>query len=297
MSKQQPVLILQFPSQQVVSDSRGEKSVLINETVESNLTKVNEDRAARREKRAAIREEQLAASVKNKAISILQSNPTVFVPSSESNLISSSTSTVPISDLKRKLASKEQIHAMTALELVSYIIENGPSQPEHVVNSNSSSSQQSGQGVGIHEDSNFADWSTYTNGTVYWSPYDNTYVTIVHGRDSEINKLAETTREEGFRAVEGPKSFKVALTDEKWGDPSRAEWNNLSERTGALVEVNQEIARENIKNGADCLLLFPVYEEKVKEGKTVYKVRLVANGKNQKNVGSTYSATPIVKSC
>jgi hypothetical protein len=38
--------------------------------------------------------------------------------------------------------------------------------------------------------------------------------------------------------------------------------------------------------------LFPVYEEKIKEGAQVKKVRLVCNGKTQQNPGATYSPTP-----
>ena len=39
-------------------------------------------------------------------------------------------------------------------------------------------------------------------------------------------------------------------------------------------------------------MVLAVYEEKIKEGVNVKKVRLVANGKTQAQVGETYAATP-----
>lgn len=80
----------------------------------------------------------------------------------------------------------------------------------------------------------------------------------------EISEQVATTSEVGFRAVEGRNTLKVALRGEHRGDSSRAVSNNHTDL--ALVEVNQVIARENIKNCAKCLLSFPVYYKKVKEG-------------------------------
>jgi len=60
-----------------------------------------------------------------------------------------------------------------------------------------------------------------------------------------------------------------------------------------MVEVNAEVARDCIDNHqADLMYLFPVYEEKLKEGEWVYKVRLVADGRTHHHAGETYSATP-----
>ena len=59
------------------------------------------------------------------------------------------------------------------------------------------------------------------------------------------------------------------------------------------MEVNAELARATIQSqGADLVLLFPVYEKKVKEGKLVHKVRLVGDGRTHYHAGETYSATP-----
>ena len=42
----------------------------------------------------------------------------------------------------------------------------------------------------------------------------------------------------------------------------------------AMVEIDSSLAREAIKiQNADITYLFPVYEEKVKEGSLVHKVR------------------------
>ena len=60
-----------------------------------------------------------------------------------------------------------------------------------------------------------------------------------------------------------------------------------------MVRVNAEVAREAIAhNRADLMYLFPVFEEKLKEGVLVEKVRLVADGRTHNHAGQTYSATP-----
>ena len=47
-----------------------------------------------------------------------------------------------------------------------------------------------------------------------------------------------------------------------------------------------------MEDKADLMYLFPVYEEKIKDGVLVEKVRLVADGRTHTNPGETYSATP-----
>ena len=89
-----------------------------------------------------------------------------------------------------------------------------------------------------------------------------------------------------------PRSFTEALKDPLWGDAARTELNTLIS-TKAIVEINAELARATIQSqGADLVLLFPVYEKKVKEGKLVHKVRLVGDGRTHYHAGDTYSATP-----
>jgi hypothetical protein len=59
------------------------------------------------------------------------------------------------------------------------------------------------------------------------------------------------------------------------------------------MSIDPNIARDIIKTStADLVYLFPVYEEKIKEVKLVYKVRLVGDGRTQYFGGDTYSATP-----
>jgi hypothetical protein len=94
----------------------------------------------------------------------------------------------------------------------------------------------------------------------------------------------------GFKAVTGPRSFEKALKDPKWGEPSRIERETL--RDGPIVQVDESVAREAIAKGADLVKLFPGYEEKIKDGKTVYKVRLVGDGRTHYNAGNTYAETP-----
>jgi hypothetical protein len=77
-----------------------------------------------------------------------------------------------------------------------------------------------------------------------------------------------------------------------WGEAARTEFETLIAGTKAIVEVNQEIALENIRNGSDCLYMLAVYEEKIKDGETIKKVRLVADRRKHLNVGPTYSPTP-----
>jgi hypothetical protein len=66
--------------------------------------------------------------------------------------------------------------------------------------------------------------------------------------------------------------------------------NDLLEK--AMIRVPANVAMEGIARGSDCLTLFPVFESKVREGKLVHKVRLVADGRRRETAGPTYSSTP-----
>jgi hypothetical protein len=98
--------------------------------------------------------------------------------------------------------------------------------------------------------------------------------------------------EEGFKAVtkDVPKSWKEALRSPIWGPASRSEFEEVHSKV--LVNVDRETADELIKNGADVITLFPVYEEKIRDGLTVRKVRLVGDGRTHYSAGKTYAATP-----
>ncbi len=69
-------------------------------------------------------------------------------------------------------------------------------------------------------------------------------------------------------AKDVPKSFAAALQDPKWGDPARLEWATLLEAQ-TLVAADRANALEAVGAGADLVVLFPIYEEKVKDGKQV----------------------------
>ena len=59
------------------------------------------------------------------------------------------------------------------------------------------------------------------------------------------------------------------------------------------MQVDKAVATDAIQNhGADLVMLFPVYEEKFKDGQLVSKVRLVADGRTHYNATNTYASTP-----
>lgn len=135
-----------------------------------------------------------------------------------------------------------------------------------------------------------ADWSTHADECVYWSWTELCYVQVLPDVLPDFEKYVEL----GYRAVtEGvPKNFEQALQHPVWGAPAQKEINTIFSAK-AMVEVNGEIAKDALQNDhADLMYLFPVYEEKWKDGVLVYKVRLVADGRTHHHAGDTYSATP-----
>ena len=149
----------------------------------------------------------------------------------------------------------------------------------------------------IEEICHFVDWTTYESENYYFSYTDHCYIRVADKcpPDFEVLEPRKSVHfEEGFRAVTVniPKSFSHALSDPIWGDAARKEFNTILVETRAVVEVDQEIAREHIRNGAEVLNMIAVYEEKIKEGVVVKKVRLVADGRRHLKHGSTYSPTP-----
>lgn len=135
----------------------------------------------------------------------------------------------------------------------------------------------------------FADWSDVTGSKYYFSVLEQAFYTVA----TEAASDGKVTVHEGYKAVtEGvPKTYNDALADLTWGEPARKEWNTLAE-TKAIVAVDTQVAQDAINNGADLVILFPVYESKVKDNVEVKKVRLVGDGRTQYGAGSTYSPTP-----
>lgn len=129
----------------------------------------------------------------------------------------------------------------------------------------------------------------------YYYNYDNDAVYTVTDvvPDFRYGLMAKVMSEEaalGFKVVTGPGSFNQAMRDPKWGAPCALEKSTITD--GPMVLISKETADEAIMKGADVLNIFPIYEEKEKEGKLVYKVRLVIDGSKHKNHGDTYAETP-----
>jgi hypothetical protein len=140
-----------------------------------------------------------------------------------------------------------------------------------------------------------ADWSNHQTGDMYWSFAGMSFIEVAAYNACVLDKPEYIgVCEEGFRAVtqDVPKDFTDALSHPVWGAPARTEWDTV---VGAhcIVQTNTEMAIDCINNHqADLVVLFPVYESKVKDGVTVYKVRLVGDGRTHYHAGSTYAATP-----
>jgi hypothetical protein len=123
-------------------------------------------------------------------------------------------------------------------------------------------------------------------------PHETSHTTT---HNSSLRHTTPTpTQETGYAAVKEnvPKTFPAALRDPRWGTPARKELDTLFQ-TKAIVEIDAECAKSLLKsNGADLVILFPVYETKVKDGKQVDKVRLVGDGRTHYSAINTYAATP-----
>jgi hypothetical protein len=87
-----------------------------------------------------------------------------------------------------------------------------------------------------------------------------------------------------------PKNFMSALKHQTWGEPSKVEMDLLKSKV--VLRMSAAEAQRYIAEGCDVVRLFPIYEVKTKEGKEVYKVRLVADGRSHRPDGPTYAATP-----
>ena len=138
------------------------------------------------------------------------------------------------------------------------------------------------------------DWTIFEEGDILFDLEKGVLVSVDSGAgrsDDQVDGGAYDI-EVGYVAVKEdvPRSWAEALKHPVWGDAARAEWENIAQKT--LVKVDSGVARDAIDGGADLVMLFPVYEKKEKEGKVVFKVRLVVNGKTHMSAGKTYSSTP-----
>mmetsp|Transcript_12480 Transcript_12480/g.17048 ORF Transcript_12480/g.17048 Transcript_12480/m.17048 type:complete len:220 (+) Transcript_12480:1964-2623(+) len=144
------------------------------------------------------------------------------------------------------------------------------------------------------EESHFVDWSTHDNETYYYSFVYNAYMVIEGQYVIDEDEVCSNADEICLRAVTEnvPKSFTAALQDPVWGEAARKELHTVTETTGAMIKIDPSIAKDHIRQGADVLRMISVYEEKVKNGELVRKVRLVADGRYHRNHGPTYAPTP-----
>jgi hypothetical protein len=83
-----------------------------------------------------------------------------------------------------------------------------------------------------------------------------------------------------------PRNFIEALRDKVWGEPARKEMELLKDKV--IMRVSSDEARKIREAGCDIVRLFPIYEEKLRDGVEVRKVRLVADGRTHTPVGPTY---------
>ena len=117
---------------------------------------------------------------------------------------------------------------------------------------------------------------------------------LPEGPASDSPEFIASTTHDAYRAVkvDVPRTFKLALAHPKWREPAHTELRTLTEENKAMVRIDADLAKKHIEAGAEVLYMLPVYEEKIKDGKVVHKVRLVANGKHHTQHGPTYSPTP-----
>jgi hypothetical protein len=113
--------------------------------------------------------------------------------------------------------------------------------------------------------------------------------------DANPARSLDPTSETGFLQLhrDVPKSFPAALRDKRWGPAAQAEWQKMAE-SRCLVVADTRVAQAAIADGSATLFyLFPIFENKEKEGKNVDAVRLVADGRQQANLDEdTYAFTP-----
>lgn len=133
----------------------------------------------------------------------------------------------------------------------------------------------------------FVDWSTHTDESCYLSYGTGQFIIISNEPTS-----AEPT-DVSYRAVKGPSTFAAAMTDPDWREAATKEFGQVISENNTVVSFDIAEARRLITNGdAQVLWLMPVYEEKIKDGVQVRKVRLVADGRQHTKHGPTYAPTP-----
>lgn len=95
-----------------------------------------------------------------------------------------------------------------------------------------------------------------------------------------------------YAAITGPGSFNKAMNDPKWKDAAMKELNTLIQ-SGCIIPVNSEEVESVTSRGeGDIVPCFPIYEEKIRDGVLVQKVRIVADGSTTEESEESYASTP-----
>jgi len=154
--------------------------------------------------------------------------------------------------------------------------------------------RSSGTKVGVSNEVFFAEWHRITSEPVILFSFNNMCYYSLDNNNTSGESLKDVFGESAFTALKGdnlPRTFSAALRDPDWQEAAKKEWQTITD-SKCLVVINDEIAREDIQNGAIVVNLFPVYERKIQDGKVVNKVRLVADGRMQDTASNTYASTP-----
>ena len=190
-----------------------------------------------------------------------------------------------ISDHDELELDENEVHQVTGEEVLETEtkIQNGAASGERVVTTHKHDTRHQKK-LSEEIDACFVSWCDFWDGESYFDCHTGGVLTI--GEEPRISEC--------FMAMsEGvPRSLREALKDPRWGEPARNELHTLTNQMRTLVPITKDDAIKAVQEGADKVVLFPVYEKKVKEGKEVFKVRLVCNGKTQYGAGQTYSPTP-----
>lgn len=99
---------------------------------------------------------------------------------------------------------------------------------------------------------------------------------------------------EAYRVVtvNVPRSFREALTSKDWREAAIKEVTTISQEK-VMVQMSVDAAKKAIEQGANVVVLFPIYEIKIKDGVEVRKIRLVGNGRpHVYDKKETYTAMP-----
>lgn len=145
-----------------------------------------------------------------------------------------------------------------------------------------------GAATPLVEECCFVDWSTHTTESCYLS-FATGHIILIQEDDQYTVEPTDVS----YRAVKGPPTFAAAMTDPAWREAATKEFGQVIAENTTVVSFDITEARRLIAAGeAEVLWLIPVYEEKMKEGDLVRKVRLVADGRQHTKHGPTYAPTP-----